>query len=293
MPISDESHQAISERPLIFISCGQYTADEISIGKSLERLVRESTSYDAYFAEVQNSLEGLTTNIFASLQRCVGLVAVAHHRGRVQRPDGEIVRASVWIEQEIAIAAFIQYALKRKIEVALYLRRGICREGIREQLRLNPIEFDSAEEVIEDFRLRLARWTLVSTPDLIAQWRFECERQTQDQHDYRLVIDLVNTGKTLITDWRVRVELPSAFARVGQGESDVVTIQEDSASLLAEEAKLYGGETRRDVLPVRYYIDSKNYDTIGPDQPALTLSVWSGNSSPWVRTIPLSELNEF
>jgi hypothetical protein len=68
----------------------------------------------AYFAEQQNTLEGLTSNILSSLERCVGFVAVAHHRGKVTRPDGEIVRASVWVEQEIAIAAFIQHALKRK-----------------------------------------------------------------------------------------------------------------------------------------------------------------------------------
>jgi hypothetical protein len=84
-----------SDKPLVFISCGQYTDEEIALGKALEQIVKDRTPYDAYFAENQNSLEGLTANIFASLERCMGFIAVAHRRGIVQRPDGDILRASV------------------------------------------------------------------------------------------------------------------------------------------------------------------------------------------------------
>src|ERR1700730_6436400 len=89
-------------KPLIFISCGQFTEEESALGKAIERLIKETTPFDAYFAEQQNTLEGLTSNILSSLGRCVGFVAIAHHRGSVKRLDGEIVRASVWVEQEIA-----------------------------------------------------------------------------------------------------------------------------------------------------------------------------------------------
>jgi hypothetical protein len=282
-------------KPLIFISCGQYTEEEKALGKELERIVRESTPYDAYFAEVQNSLEGLTAHILSSLERCVGFVAVAHQRGKVRRPHDEIVRASVWVEQEIAIAAFIQHVLNRKIEVALYLQRGIQREGIREQLRLAPVEFDSTADVINDFRRRVADWKLEVAPrqSLVAKWRFEAERRTRERHDYRLFVDLVNDGTTTVTDWRIRAELPRVFAPVGQGDSDPVTIQEDSSNLPVDEAKLYPGDTKANALLMAYYVDQRGYAMLCPDKPAVKLTVWSGDALTWSKAIPISERNDF
>src|SRR5262249_22498982 len=133
------------ERPLVFISCGQYTRDEIRLGEKIAQMVNAGGKWDAYFAEQQNTLEGLSSHILSSLGQCAAFVGIAHHRGIVSRPSDQITRASVWIEQEIAIAAFIQLVLKRRIEVALYLQRGIHREGIREQLRLGPIMFDTSD----------------------------------------------------------------------------------------------------------------------------------------------------
>ncbi len=65
------------------------------------------------------------------------------------------IRGSIWIEQEIAIAAFLTETRKREIPVLLYVQRGIKREGVREQLKLNPIEFDEESEVLADFAARL------------------------------------------------------------------------------------------------------------------------------------------
>ena len=95
---------------------------------------------------------------FEALDECVGLVAVMHHRGVVRTPDSEIRRASVWIEQEIAIAAFLTERLQRKIEIAAYIQKGICREGLRSQLILNPVEFDKDAEVLAHFRSLLLAW---------------------------------------------------------------------------------------------------------------------------------------
>ena len=226
-----------TEKPLVFISCGQYTQEEKDLGKAIERIIREMTPFEAYFAEQQNTLEGLTSNILSSLGRCMGFVAVAHQRGSVKRPDGEIVRASVWIEQEIAIAAFIQHVLGRKIEVALYMQKGIQREGIREQLRLAPVMFDTADDVLADFRQRVADWRLSPLPKhaLVADWKRKTERRTQDHHDYRLVIDLVNKGSKLVSEWRVRVEIPREFVKVGQGNNWTIVLEEDSEKLPADE----------------------------------------------------------
>lgn len=202
MPARPSPTPATSEKPLIFISCGQFTDDEKALGNAIAQVIRDATGYDAYFAEQQNTLKDLTSHILSSLERCVGFVAVAHHRGKVQRPDGDIVRASVWVEQEIAIAAFIQHVSKRKIEVVLYLQEGIKREGIREQLRLAPVTFSSADEVLEDFQRRVAGWELALTPrhGLVAEWNFKAEKTTQRRHDYMLMVDLVNNGTALVSD---------------------------------------------------------------------------------------------
>jgi hypothetical protein len=77
---ADDSRKAAN-----FISCGQFTEEEKALGKAIEQLIKETTPFDAYFAEHQNTLEGLTSNILSSLGRCVGFVAVAHHRGFVKR----------------------------------------------------------------------------------------------------------------------------------------------------------------------------------------------------------------
>jgi len=147
-------------KPLVFISCGQVNPKETELGKAIAKFISDETPYEPYFAENQNSLEGLITNIFGALDRCVALIAVMHHRGEVNTPSGTHTRASLWIEQEIAIASFIQHMLHRQIEVLLFIESGIRREGVREQLRLAPIEFERPEQVLEGIRERLRSWNL-------------------------------------------------------------------------------------------------------------------------------------
>lgn len=147
---------------LIFISCGQFTAEERSLGQTLADAVNELTPYEGYFAQNESSLEGLSRNIFGALNGCVGFVAVMHRRGSVQTPQGEWTRASVWIEQEIAIAAFLAQAQGRTLPVALYIQDGISLEGVRQQLILNPIPFSDNPEVLADFRDRVK--TLFPSP---------------------------------------------------------------------------------------------------------------------------------
>lgn len=144
------------KKPLIFISCGQYSPNEIKLGQDLAAKVTELTQFEGYFAENRNTLAGLSNDIFRALEQCSGLVAVMHHRGKVETLKGqEHIRGSIWIEQEIAIAAFLTETRKRDIPVLLYIQKGIKREGVREQLKLNPIEFVEESEVLADFVSRL------------------------------------------------------------------------------------------------------------------------------------------
>jgi hypothetical protein len=151
------------QEPIVFISCGQFHSHEKQLGQRLLGAVNASPPLKGYFAEYQSSLSNLSRHIFEALDQCFALVAVMHHRGSVSTPDGPLTRASVWIEQEIAIAAFLTERLGRAIEIAAYVERGICLEGIRGQLILNPVEFDTDDQVVDHLTSLLPGWkTLVS-----------------------------------------------------------------------------------------------------------------------------------
>ena len=144
---------------LIFVSCGQVTDAEKALGKQVCALVREVTPHEPYFAENQNSLEALTKNILGSLDDAVGLIAIMHPRGIVTFPDNhQEVRGSVWIEQEIAIAAYLTQILKRPLRIAPYIHRSVRREGMRDQLLLNAVPFTEDSEVLSHLRDVLPSW---------------------------------------------------------------------------------------------------------------------------------------
>jgi hypothetical protein len=146
----------VREKGIVFISCGQFRPEEIKLGRELAAAVDELPDFEGYFAQNQTSLDGLSQHIFGALNRCCGFVAVMHHRGRVETLDGERVRASVWVEQELAIAAFLCQAQKRDIAVVVYIQKGIAREGVRDKLLLGPVEFEAEADVLADFKARIA-----------------------------------------------------------------------------------------------------------------------------------------
>jgi len=74
----------------------------------------------------------------------------------VTAPDGtNWDRASVWIEQEIAIASFLTHTADRLIPIAAYAQRGIKLEGLREKILFNPHVFDDDREVYSDLEARI------------------------------------------------------------------------------------------------------------------------------------------
>ena len=50
-----------SQKPLVFISCGQATQEEIELGNTIESLVRELTNYEPYYAQNQANLNPNTS----------------------------------------------------------------------------------------------------------------------------------------------------------------------------------------------------------------------------------------
>jgi hypothetical protein len=203
------------EQPIVFISCGQYTQEERHLGNALERLVDELTSCKGYFAQSQTSLDGLSPHIFDALNRCVGLVAVMHCRGDVTTLSGKHIRASVWIEQEIAIASFLVQVQQKNLPVALYIQRGIKREGLREQLILNPVEFENNQEVVDHFKMELKQGRFImpnsTAPPLRAEIAYKLITKTESLHRYRLEIIVTNTGASRIEDYWIDLQFPKVI----------------------------------------------------------------------------------
>lgn len=172
----------------VFISCGQVTPAELQLGNSVSDLVRRLTPYEPYFAQNQSSLEGLSRNILDALNDAVGLIAIMHARGKVVSFDGkEHTRASVWIEQEIAIAAFVTQALKRPIHVKAYIHADIKREGMRDQLHLNPIAFSQNEEILRDLETVLPEWRSTMHQETLSAWQPDARIENAD-HENSLVL---------------------------------------------------------------------------------------------------------
>src|SRR6266700_1481487 len=143
----------------IFVSCGKYTQAEKSLGKAIVRMTKTITGFETFFAEEVQDLNGLDSNILGALRECAAFITVMHPRGKIKRPDGSIqIRASVWIEQEIAIATYIQRVEKRPLPVIAFVHESVGREGIRDLLHLNPISFADESEVLAALPKLLEAW---------------------------------------------------------------------------------------------------------------------------------------
>jgi hypothetical protein len=254
----------VIEKRIIFISCGQRTADEKKLGDDITQLVRELTTFSPYFAEYQTSLEGLSKNIFGALNRCVGLIAILHRRGTVQPLD--VIRASVWVEQEIAIAAFLQEALGRKLHVVAFSQEGVVREGVRENLLLNPKEFTRNSEILDHLRLVLPTWRVLSTPGTSIELSIQHSEKhiTQERHDYQLFVLLTNRGAEPLARFHVDLEFPMGLLEQPRDNVLFVAERSNNSSALfratqdAQRRTVFPGDTLR-VMSFEYFVDNKIY----------------------------------
>ena len=288
----------MSTKPLVFISCGQFTDEEIELGNAVESLVRNETTFEPYFAELQNSLGGLVDNILTSIGRSAAFIGIMHNRGEIVTPQGHVRRASVWVEQEIAIAAFIQHILERRLEVVLYLQRGISREGMRQQLRLKPVEFDRPEDVLDDLRTRLQTWTLepVSIQPLIADWKFENTKPySSDRHDYRFEVELINTGTSMLDQWMAELWFPSQFVEGLESTNGQVHLHAEDTRLQESEKRIWP-KGRLPIFKVDYFVDNTNWPGWHENkkqQPFVRIRVCTANQPPWEVEIPFMKIQHF
>lgn len=212
-------------KPIVFISCGQRTPEERKLGEKICRLVEELTPFTPYFADNQTTVEGLTTNIFKALYHSAGFVAVLHKRGVVSyEQDGKpaLTRASVFVEQEIALAAFMTQALGRPLQVAAFIDPEIALEGVREHILLNPRQFEGDSEILDRLRQILPTWTASTDttselPPLGLELRITPDvayNAPQQLTEHKLSIILGNRSDRIVSKYRVEVVIPKGAVEV-------------------------------------------------------------------------------
>jgi hypothetical protein len=202
-------------RKTIFISCGQYTDAERRLGREISEMVRKLTDLEPFFAEEVQDLNGLDANILSALRNCVAFITVLHPRGEIKRPGGStLVRGSVWIEQEIAIATYIQRVENRQLPIIAFKHKSVGREGIRDLLHLNPIEFTDEKEVLAELPKRLEQWKSLKPSGIELRLASRIVGQQEDRHMIRrLEINLVNETNYPIEKYELEIRLPSGVLK--------------------------------------------------------------------------------
>jgi hypothetical protein len=167
--------------------------------------------FDCFFAETQHNLNGLHENIFDALNQCDGFITVLHRRGNVSYgPDKheQLARASVWIEQEIAIAAYIQRTTKSDLLAAAYIEKGVGREGLRELLHLNPLEFTSNDQIITDLKARLNTWHKSSESDYSGELQLEVFPRREGPIQVRRLTPILMSRGKRANEYSCMIEVP-------------------------------------------------------------------------------------
>lgn len=134
---------------LIFVSCGQLSEQEKTLGVLLKTVIDGTPGFEAYFAETVHDLDALGHHVLDALRRCVGAVIVLHDRGTAFGLDGQEWghRSSVWIHQELAILAYRQFFEAKKILILAFADPKVKLEGAMTALIVNPAPLGAAQDV--------------------------------------------------------------------------------------------------------------------------------------------------
>lgn len=141
-------------KKLIFVSCGQATDQEKTLGIAIKEVIDGTEGFEAYFAESVHDLDSLGRNIFEGLRRCSGGVAILHNRGKAFSRSGDYwgIRSSVWVNQELAILAYRQFFESTPVPVLAFIESEVKLEGAMTALIVNPLPLSAVSDVVKAVR---------------------------------------------------------------------------------------------------------------------------------------------
>ena len=190
------------------------------------------------------------------------------------------------------------------IEVALYQQEGIAREGIREQLILNPVIFGSHSEIIADLRSKIPKWKLVSnaSQSLAAEWKHKLlPGYTGKRHEYDLTVQVHNPGTKMVDTWRIEVKFPAQFIDGPQGPGkpgQFIIYKMDDSTVPPVKKRLWPNSVL-EVFKIRYFVTDNNwpgdpgeYDPHSAFQ-SVQITVSTVEGTPWIESIPMYKIENF
>ena len=152
----------MTDQQVVFLSCGQLHKHELELGRQLCDVIVDC-GYEPFYAQRRSDLRSLSEVIFDTLARSSAYIAVLHRRELLD--GGSTHRTSLFIEQELAVAAYIRRS--RELPILFYVQRGVERKGVRSTLLLNASfpdteDFESDSEVLEHARQELPRLSMAA-----------------------------------------------------------------------------------------------------------------------------------
>lgn len=286
------------------MSCGQATEAERRLGKNICNLIRElRPDVDAYFAENQSTVEGLSHHILQALYRAAGFICVMHRRGDIETPDKRtVVRGSVWIEQEIAIVSFMGHVLKRAVPTFFYKDAAVGVEGIRSVLLMNPrVTFTDESQILADLRASLptAVFNPFSDYDIDPLLTYKpVSFGSGERHTYTITADVKNVGNQKITDFLLHVYFPRAFLdpNVTWGAEDKQYSTPQHICFAIDHTRapsgLYPGKTLRTPLTFEYFVDNRLFHDATAMRSHIRVELFSGSLRK-EQTLNLSDYQQF
>ncbi len=208
---------------LIFISCGQQTAEEKRLGTAVKELIDSKPGYRAYFAEYVQSLGALARNVFDGLRKCSGLISFLHKRGLVTL-DGDKewgYRSSVWVNQEIAILAYREQFEGIDIPILVFKDEKVRLEGAMTSLIVNPIPIISEKEVL----MKVESWlqTAVFSNLIGINDRFFSKWQKISSPSKKVLSALIDEGGSNVKESAIRICLREKYGMEKNESSSAIS----------------------------------------------------------------------
>jgi len=195
---------------IIFVSCGQVTEPEKSLGTMVKDMIDDIPGFEAYFAESVHDVDGLSENVFDALRRCSGAVIILHDRGMVLDASGEEWgnRSSVWINQEIAILAYRKFLEARKLPILVFMDKRVKLEGAMTALIVNPITLGESPETVNTIKTWLNTQSFSAASDSVFLTKWE----KLSESSRRVLACLVDQGGDQVKLHAIQVELTNTFS---------------------------------------------------------------------------------
>lgn len=212
-------------KSLVFVSCGQLTDAEKTVGTLLKTVIDGTPDFEAYFAETVQDLEALGIHIFGALQRCVGAVVVMHDRGVVLQSDGIEWghRSSVWVNQELAILAYRQFSEGTRIPILAFADPRVKLEGAMTNLIVNARPLSP----LQDLEASVRHWLATASFGGGSEHAFASKWSRLSENSRKVVAVLLDEGGQQVKEIVVRRGLTPRFG-----------MQSDTATRALREAKL-------------------------------------------------------